>query len=224
MTEPLLILRKLSFAYDGARPVLEGLDFALAAGERVGLTGANGSGKTTLLHLIVGLLRPTGGEIEAFGKVRRVEADFIEVRQRAGLLFQDPEDQLFCPTVAEDVAFGPLNLGKSRDEAAAIVADVLARLDLTGYEDRITYKLSGGEKRLVSLAAVLAMEPDVLLLDEPTGGLDDEHDARLRAILADLPQAALVVSHDRDLLEATTARIVRLVDGRIETGDAQSVR
>ena len=223
MTEPLLILRKLSFAYDGARPVLGGLDFALAAGERVGLTGANGSGKTTLLHLIVGLLRPTGGEIEAFGKVRRVEADFIEVRQRAGLLFQDPEDQLFCPTVAEDVAFGPLNLGKSRDEAAAIVADVLARLDLTGYEDRITYKLSGGEKRLVSLAAVLAMEPDVLLLDEPTGGLDDEHDARLRAILADLPQAALVVSHDRDLLEATTARIVRLVDGRIETGDAQSV-
>ena len=224
MTEPLLILRKLSFAYDGARPVLEGLDFALAAGERVGLTGANGSGKTTLLHLIVGLLRPTGGEIEAFGKVRRVEADFIEVRQRAGLLFQDPEDQLFCPTVAEDVAFGPLNLGTSRDEAAAIVADVLARLDLTCYEDRITYKLSGGEKRLVSLAAVLAMEPDVLLLDEPTGGLDDEHDARLRAILADLPQAALVVSHDRDLLEATTARIVRLVDGRIETGDAQSVR
>jgi len=145
------------------------------------------------------------------------------VRQRAGLLFQDPEDQLFCPTVAEDVAFGPLNLGKSRDEAATIVADVLARLDLTGYEDRITYKLSGGEKRLVSLAAVLAMEPEVLLLDEPTGGLDDEHDARLRAILADLPQAALVVSHDRDLLEATTARLVRLVDGRIETGDAQSV-
>jgi len=216
MSDTLLSLRKLSFAYDAARPVLEGLDFALSAGERVGLTGANGSGKTTLLHLIVGLLRPTGGEIEAFGKVRRAEADFIEVRQRAGLLFQDPEDQLFCPTVAEDVAFGPLNLGKSRDEAAAIVADVLARLDLTGYEDRITYKLSGGEKRLVSLAAVLAMEPEVLLLDEPTGGLDDEHDARLRAILADLPQAALVVSHDRDFLDATTARHVRLVDGRIE--------
>ena len=223
MTEPLLSLRKLSFAYDAARPVLEGLDFTLSAGERVGLTGANGSGKTTLLHLIVGLLRPTGGEIEAFGKVRRAEPDFLEVRQRAGLLFQDPEDQLFCPTVAEDVAFGPLNLGKSRDEAAAIVADVLARLDLTGYEDRITYKLSGGEKRLVSLAAVLAMEPDVLLLDEPTNGLDDEHDARLRAILADLPQAALVVSHDRDFLETTTARLVRLVDGRIEAGDAQSV-
>ena len=216
MTEPLLSLRGVAFAYDAARPVLEGVDLELAAGERLGLTGPNGSGKTTLLHLIVGLLRPTAGEIVAFGARRRVEKDFVEVRQRAGLLFQDPEDQLFCPTVAEDVGFGPLNLGKSREEAAAIVADALGRLGLTGYEDRITYKLSGGEKRLVSLAAVLAMEPDVLLLDEPAGGLDEDHEARLLAILADLPQAMILVSHDRDFLRATATRQARLGDGRIE--------
>ena len=216
MSEPLLSLRKLSFAYDAARPVLEGLDFTLAEGERLGLTGGNGCGKTTLLHLLVGLLRPTAGEVWAFGKVRRAEADFIEVRRRAGLLFQDPEDQLFCPTVAEDVAFGPLNLGKTAAEAEAIAAETLERIGLPGYQDRITYKLSGGEKRLVSLAAVLAMEPDVLLFDEPTNGLDEEHVARLLAILNDLPHAALVVSHHRGFLRASTTRAVRLLDGRTE--------
>ena len=216
VTDVLLYLRGVGFAYDAERPVLEGLGLELRAGERIGLTGANGSGKTTLLHLIVGLLRPTAGTIVAFGRVRRAEADFIEVRQRAGLLFQDPEDQLFCPTVAEDVAFGPLNLGKTKDEAMALVARTLESLGLEGYGRRITYKLSGGEKRLVSLAAVLAMEPDVLLFDEPTNGLDDEHRDRLLAILAGLPQAALIVSHDHEFLDATTSRRLRLADGRIE--------
>ena len=148
--------------------------------------------------------------------MRRREKDFVEVRRRAGLLFQYPEDQLFCPTVIEDVAFGPLNLGKSREEATRIAADTLDRLGLPGYEDRITYRLSGGEERLVSLAAVLAMQPDVLLLDEPTNGLDEEHTDRLLAILDDLPQAALVVSHDSDLLRAMTSSQLRLVDGTIE--------
>ncbi len=220
MNGPLINLRSVCFGYDADRPVLRGVDLALAAGERVGLTGANGSGKTTLLHLIVGLLRPTAGEVEAFGKVRRREKDFIEVRRRAGLLFQYPEDQLFCPTVLEDVAFGPLNLGKSREEATRIAAETLDRLGLPGYEDRITYRLSGGEERLVSLAAVLAMQPDVLLLDEPTSGLDEEHTDRLLAILDDLPQAALVVSHDSDLLRAMTSSQLRLVDGTIEACEA----
>lgn len=216
MSEPLLSLRDVAFAYAPQRPVLEGVTLDLSDGQRLGLTGGNGSGKTTLLHVIVGLLRPTAGEVVAFGKVRRAEADFIEVRRRAGLLFQDPEDQLFCPTVVEDVAFGPLNLGKTAAEAEAIATETLERIGLPGYEDRITYKLSGGEKRLVSLAAVLAMEPDVLLLDEPTNGLDEEHVARLLAILNDLPHAALVVSYHRDFLRASTTRAVRLVDGRIQ--------
>lgn len=216
MSEPLIGLRGLSFAYEDGRPVLADLDFELGEGERVALLGPNGSGKTTLLHLVVGLLRPTAGRVEAFGRPRRAEADFFEVRQRAGLLFQDPEDQLFCPTVAEDVAFGPLNLGKSRDEVRAIVAETLDALGLAGYEERITYKLSGGEKRLVSLAAVLAMQPDVLLLDEPVNGLDEEARARLVAILKGLPLSMVVVSHDRDFLRETTSRAVRLRHGKLE--------
>ena len=215
VSDPLIQLRGIGFAYTGGPLVLEGLDLQLHAGERLGLVGANGSGKTTLLHITVGLLRPTAGEVHAFGRVRRDERDFAEVRRRAGLLFQDPEDQLFCPTVAEDVAFGPLNLGKSRDEVRAIVADTLDRLGLAGYGPRITYKLSGGEKRLVSLAAVLAMQPDVLLLDEPTAGLDETSEARLIDILADLPLAMLVVSHDHTFLNATTERAVRLNGGRL---------
>lgn len=215
MSDALVRLRGVCFAYERARPVLDGVDFQLPPGECVGLVGANGSGKTTLLHLIVGLLRPTAGEVEVFGQVRRQERDFIEVRQRAGLVFQDPEDQLFCPTVAEDVAFGPLNLGKGREETEAIVERTLASLGLEGYEERITYKLSGGEKRLVSLATVLAMEPEVLLLDEPTSGLDEDSENRLVGILADLPQAMIIVTHDRAMLDPLATRMVRLRDGQM---------
>ena len=130
----------------------------------MGLTGPNGSGKSTLLKLIVGLVRATAGRVEVFGRFRTCERDFHEVRGRVGLLFQDSDDQLFCPTVAEDVAFGPLNLGQSRDAARRIVTETLDALGLADYQDRITYQLSGGEKRLVALAAVLAMQPEVLLL------------------------------------------------------------
>ena len=216
MSEPLIRLRDVDFSYNGRQPVLAGCDFSLQPGQRVALVGPNGSGKTTLLHLAVGLLRLNSGSIEAFGKLRRTEADFHEVRRRAGLLFQEADDQLFCPTVAEDVAFGPLNLGKHRDEVRRIVARVLHALGLEGYQQRITYKLSGGEKRLVTLATVLAMEPDVLLLDEPVSALDDEATGRLVEILAGLPQAMVVVSHDREFLRRTTGSTVRLHGGTIE--------
>jgi cobalt/nickel transport system ATP-binding protein len=195
--------------------VLDGLDLGIAPGQRLALLGANGSGKTTLLHLIVGLLRPQAGEVLAFWRTRRVEADFREVRQRAGLLFQDPEDQLFCPTVIEDVAFGPINLGLSHDEALGVARQTLAALGLAGYEDRITYKLSGGEKRLVSLAAVLAMRPDVLLLDEPTANLDARARHRLIEALAARDEAMLLVSHDLDMVRQLAARAALLEGGRI---------
>jgi cobalt/nickel transport system ATP-binding protein len=136
-------------------------------------------------------------------------------------LFQDADDQLFCPTVAEDVAFGPLNLGKPREQVRRIVADTLGSLGLAGYEDRITYKLSGGEKRLVALATVLAMEPEVLLLDEPTSGLDDEAAQRVVEILLRLPQAMAVVSHDRPLLRRLTTRWLRLEEGRLRATDVE---
>ena len=216
MNEPLIEFRDVDFAYGPARPVLGGCNFCLRSGERVALLGPNGCGKTTLLHLMVGLLRPgTVGRIEAFGRPRTTEADFHEVRRRVGLLFQDADDQLFCPTVAEDVAFGPLNLGKSRDEVRRIVTGTLDSLGLAGYEQRVTYHLSGGEKRLVALATVLAMQPDVLLLDEPSGGLDDASTERLIGVLARLPQAMIVVSHDRAFWERVTTSVAELKEGKV---------
>jgi len=214
---PLIGFRRVSFAYESSHPVLEEVNFELQPGERTALTGPNGSGKTTLLHLAVGLLRPDAGQMEAFGRIRRRESDFREVRTRLGLVFQDPDDQLFCPTVGEDVAFGPLNLGKSREEAAAVVRDTLDSLGLASYQDRITYKLSGGEKRLVSLATVLAMAPDVLLLDEPTSGLDKDIVDRIVEILDGLSLAMIVVSHDGDFLQRVANTAVRLQGGRLES-------
>jgi len=212
---PLFELAGIHFAYPGAAPILRGVDFTLRPGQRVALTGPNGAGKSTLLRILVGLLRPEAGRIVAFGQERREETDFHEVRRRAGLVFQDPDDQLFCPTVAEDIAFGPLNLGKSRAEALAIVEDILERLDLMRLRDRVTYRLSGGEKRLVTLATVLAMEPDVLLLDEPTNALDADNLARLIGILRGLPQAIVLVSHDADVRAQIAPESLSLIGGRL---------
>ena len=170
----LINLNKICFSYAGSPPVLDGLDFRFYRGDRLGLMGPNGSGKTTLFHIIMGLLKPSSGTIEIFGRPIMGEKDYGRIRQKIGLLFQDADDQLFSPTVMEDVAFGPLNAGKSREESIGISLNVLERLGLSGFEERITYKLSGGEKRLVSLATVLAMEPEILILDEPTTGLDDK--------------------------------------------------
>jgi cobalt/nickel transport system ATP-binding protein len=208
-------LTGIRFAYPGRPPVLADLGFALAEGERIALTGPNGAGKSTLLHLMLGLLRPQAGTLVAFGAPRRNERDFLEVRRRAGLVFQDPDDQLFCPTVAEDIAFGPLNLGKSKAEVMDRVDRTLDRLRLRHLRDRVTHKLSGGEKRLVSLATVLAMEPDVLLLDEPSNGLDEATGERLVRILNDLPQAFVVISHDARFRRAVTGQQCRIQDGRI---------
>ncbi|WP_432448276.1 energy-coupling factor ABC transporter ATP-binding protein [Aliiroseovarius marinus] len=192
----LIELSDIHFAYPGLDPVLDGASMRLAPGERLSIVGPNGAGKSTLLKIIMGLLVPTSGEISAFGQIRTEEADFHDLRRRIGFVFQDADDQLFCPTVAEDVAFGPLNLGKSKHEALSIVDDVLSRLGLMHLRDRVTHKLSGGEKRLVTLATVLAMEPEVLILDEPTNALDPDNYARLVDILSSLDQSILLVSHD----------------------------
>lgn len=215
MSEPLVYLHDVDFGYDGLRPVLRQCNFRLEAGQRIALRGANGSGKTTLLHLIVGLLRPQAGRVEVFGRQRAVERDFHEVRRRVGLLFQDADDQLFCPTVAEDVAFGPLNLGLPRDRVRQVVAETLDAVGLVDYEHRITYKLSGGEKRLVALATVLAMQPEVLLLDEPTSGLDEQATERLTELFARLPHAMLVASHQQEFCRRVTNSAVTLVEGRV---------
>lgn len=212
----LIDLSDIHFAYPERPPILKGTDLQLFKGERLCITGHNGAGKSTLLHVLVGLLKPQRGSVVAFGRERTEEQDFHEVRRLAGLVFQDPDDQLFCPTVAEDIAFGPLNLGKSRDEAMAVVERVLTQLDLMALRDRITHKLSGGEKRMVTLAAVLAMEPEVLLLDEPTNAVDEPTTERLIEVLQGIPQAMIVISHDPHFRRAIATRTVRMVDGRLE--------
>ena len=211
----LIELEQVSFSYDSLRPVLRNLDFILSKGEGVSLLGANGSGKTTLFHLIMGLLKPDSGRLRVFGEERRERKDFDDVRRRVGLLFQDSDDQLFSPTVAEDIAFGPFNLGKSREEVLQIVQETLALLGLEGYENRVTYKLSGGEKRLVALGTVLAMRPKVLLLDEPVIGLDKEHRHRFINILTEEDFSYIVISHDQAFLKEVTNKRYLLEGGRL---------
>ena len=215
MTVPLLELRDVHFAYEASRPVLRGASLRLLPGERVVLCGGNGAGKTTLLHVAVGLIVPHSGEVIAFGEPRRRERDFWSVRARVGLLFQDSDDQLFCSSVAEDVAFGPLNLGRSPAAARALAAATLERLGIPELAERSPDHLSGGEKRLAALATVLAMEPEVLLLDEPTLGLDDEAQERLVAILERLPQAMCLVSHDRSFRARLATRVLALSHGQV---------
>jgi len=194
---------------------LNDLDFHLHTGDRIGLVAPNGSGKTTLFHILMGLIKPLSGTVEVFGEERREERDFLEVRRRVGLLFQDADDQLFSPTVLEDVAFGPMNLGKSRDDAVSAAVRTLEFLGLGGFEDRVTHKLSGGEKRLVALATVLSMKPEVLLLDEPSSGLDADTKERLIDILNNLDLTILIISHEFEFISKTTQHIYTMQDGKI---------
>ncbi|MBM4329159.1 MAG: ABC transporter ATP-binding protein [Deltaproteobacteria bacterium] len=205
-------LRNVSFSYN-SHPVLAQVNLSVRPGDRIGLAGPNGSGKTTLCRIVMGLLASQSGRIEIFGKVRATESDFVDIRGRIGFLFQDADDQLFCPTVLEDVAFGPLNQGKSLREVRQIVSSTLGDLGLLGFEERFTHQLSGGEKRLVALATVLAMDPEVLILDEPTAGLDEETVERLVEVLRNSRIAQLVISHDRSFLEKTTDKLFTLSHG-----------
>ncbi len=209
-------LEGINFSYPGRAPVLDSLDFKLYQGDRIGLVAPNGSGKTTFFHIIMGLLKPNSGSIKIFGERVKEEKDFLAVRRRIGFLFQDADDQLFSPTVLEDVAFGPLNLGKKKDEAIAISLKTLAYLGLDGFENRITFKLSGGEKKLVALAAVLAMEPEILLLDEPSAGLDETTKERITSILRDVDISYIIVSHEFEFLSEITDSNYILKNGRIK--------
>jgi cobalt/nickel transport system ATP-binding protein len=220
---PIIKLQNISFSYPGGRTVLEDLNFQFFKGDRIGLIAPNGSGKTTFFHIVMGLTPPDSGTIELFGKEVAYSNDFEEARQRIGFLFQDPDDQLFSPTVLEDVAFGPLNLGKTKEEAIRIARKTLADLGLAGFEDRITFKLSGGEKRLVSLATVLAMEPEVLLLDEPLNGLDVDTRERIAEIISNLDLSYIIISHDIDFALYTTDKIYTITEGKIKFEDVAHV-
>lgn len=211
----MLELRNIRYSYGVAdSPVLENLSFALTE-KRVGIIGANGCGKTTLLHLLVGLLQPDSGELLFHGQPVSTKNELRELRKEVGFLFQSSDDQLFSPTVIEDVAFGPLNLGFPPKQAREIAMETLGYLGLTGFEDRITHRLSGGEKKLVALATILSMKPKVLLLDEPTNNLDPKTQSRLIEILQGLDLHKIIISHDWDFLSHTTSVLYKIEHGHI---------
>jgi cobalt/nickel transport system ATP-binding protein len=205
----------VGFRYPGrSEAVLDGLDLSIDAGERVAVLGPNGSGKTTLMLHLNGLLELQSGSI-SIGDLAMVEEHYREIRRRVGLVFQDPDDQLFMHTVRDDVAFGPANLGVEGDARDRRVDGALAAVGADELADRTPHHLSGGEKRRVSIATVLAMEPHVIVLDEPTSGLDPVGRRELAELLAGLDQTQLIVTHDLPFALATCPRSVILDGGRI---------
>ncbi len=211
--EPLLALHNACVHYPGAsRPVLENLDFTLHAEERVGLIGPNGSGKTSLLFALVGLVPLQKGELLFQGWRVREKKELAALRRSVGLVFQNPDDQLFSPTVLEDVAFGLLNLGCSQAEALDRSQAMLDSMNLAHLAGRQPHVLSGGQKRLVSLAVVLVMQPRVLLLDEPTNDLDTRSREMIMGILAQSGCTMILASHDQALLDSLATRRFLLND------------
>jgi len=214
MENSIITLENINFSYDSYL-VLKNINFELKFGEKIGLIGPNGSGKTTLLYIIMGFLKPNSGKVFIFGKERKREKDFLEVRQKLGLLFQDSDSQLFCPTVKEDIAFGPLNLGKDRNEVKEIVKSIARLFNIEHLLERPIYKLSAGEKKIVALATVFAMNPICYLLDEPSSGLDEETKENLINFLKTQVKTYLIVSHDQEFLKETVDKIYLLKNGQI---------
>ena len=202
-------------AQAGSRYLLKDIDWEVKRGEQWVVFGLNGSGKTTLFRCITGLVRPSRGLVRFHGKILHDEKDFHALRCKVGFVLQHADDQLFFPTVLEDVAFGPLNLGFSAAEAEEQARATLQRLGLSGFEQRLTHHLSGGEKKLVALATVLAMEPEALVLDEPTNDLDQDARQRLIDILCDLPTALMVISHDWDFLSRVCGEYRTIREGHL---------
>lgn len=210
-------LKNLTYRYADGSEALRDISFAVESGERVALIGPNGAGKSTLLLHLNGLLPERAVEntaVQICGAPVTAE-NFSKVRKNVGLLFQDPDDQLFCPTVFEDVAFGPRQLGLDGTAIAEKVAVALAQVGLTGYENRLPHHLSRGEKRRVCLAGVLVCEPAVLALDEPTTDLDPRGRRELKLLLRRLPAAQLIATHDLELVVENCTRAILLDRGTI---------
>lgn len=208
-----LDVRGLRFSYPDGREALSGVDLAIQEGERVAVLGPNGAGKTTFALHLNGILRGSG-EVAVDG-LTLDDDSLVEVRRRVGLVFQDANDQLFMPTVGEDVAFGPANLGLEGAELAKRVDDALAKVDASDLRSRVPHHLSGGEKRSASIATVLAMEPHLLVLDEPTSGLDPAGRRELVDMLETLDITLLVITHDLPFALELCDRAVILDDGRV---------
>ena len=206
-------LKRVRYSYPNGQAALAGVDLHIEHGERVALLGPNGAGKTTLVFHLNGLLRGEG-ELEVAG-IELTDKTVRDVRARVGLVFQDPDDQLFMPTVREDVAFGPLNLGLGRDEVLARVDEALTTVRMQHVLDRSPHQLSMGERRRVAIATVLAMRPDLLVLDEPSANLDPRSRRELIDVLAEIERTMLVVTHDLPFAAELCERAVLLSAGRI---------
>jgi len=212
-----LEVRGLHFAYPDGRPALRGVDLSMAAGERVALLGPNGAGKTTLVLHLNGILHGAAGTVTVDGLPVEPgnRAALTELRRRVGLVFQDPDDQLFLPTVAEDVAFGPANLGLRGAELAARVDEALTAVGMREHADRVPHHLSFGQRRRAAVATVLAMRPELLVLDEPSSNLDPASRRELAEILLALPVTMLLVTHDLPYALQLCPRAVILDEGRV---------
>jgi cobalt/nickel transport system ATP-binding protein len=219
-----VIVDNLVYAYTNSEPVLKEISFTLNAGEKVALMGATGSGKSTLLENLIGLKKPGSGKIWINGLLLEPK-NLPKIRRQVGFTFQDANDQLFMPTILEDIMFGPLNYGVPKAEATDKARELLASFGLEAYANRSVHELSGGQKRLAALAAILALEPDILILDEPTNGLDPAWRRNLAKVLLNLPvQVMLIASHDLHWLGRVTHRALVISGGRIHLDkDTQSL-
>jgi cobalt/nickel transport system ATP-binding protein len=215
VTPPTMEVRELTHAYPDGTPALRGVDVRIVPGESVAVVGANGAGKSTLLLHLNGLLLPTTGEVR-IGGVPVTRAALAQVRRTVGFVFQDADDQLFMPTVQDDVAFGPTNLGLTAPEVALRVRTALEAVGAAHLSARAPYRLSGGEKRAVAIAGVLAMAPSVLVLDEPSSGLDPAARRRLIDLLRSLTQTRVIATHDLDLVLEVCQRVLILHRGRVQ--------
>lgn len=214
--DPILDVQGLSFRYEGGHEwaVLDGLSFTLERGERVGLVGCNGVGKSTLLKLLVGILPMQQGTLTVGGLAMN-RKNLPELRRKVGYVFQDSDSQLFMPTVQADVAFAAENYGYPPQEVADRTRRALARVQLESCADRPVYRLSGGQKKLASIAGILTLDPELILMDEPSAALDPRNRRGLIQILNDLPCAKLIASHDLDFIYDTCDRVLLLHHGRL---------
>ena len=215
-------IRNLTYEYEPGKQVLKNISFTVEDGERVGLIGANGAGKSTLMKLMLGLLESTDA---VFADGVPVKKDTLpEIRRKLGFVLQNSDHQMFMPTVAQDIAFGLLNYGMGQTEADRKTDEVLNQLHVSYLKDKYNHRISGGEKRMAAIAAVLAMEPSALLMDEPNSALDPENRRRIIQLICSLPQTCIITSHDLDMILDTCSRVILLDQGGIiKDGPAETI-
>ena len=219
----LINIKDLSFSYEKGEKVLDGLNLTAHDGESIGIVGANGIGKSTLMKLLVGLYLNYEGQLEVAGHAV-VKENIGHIREHVGYVFQDSDSQLFLSTVEEDVAFGPKNYGLSDEEVKRRVEEALEKVHITHLRGKHNYKLSGGEKKLAAIATILSMEPDIIIMDEPSIALDPRNRRNLIGILNEINALKIITSHDLDFIMDTCSRALLLDEGRIiADGDVKEV-